>query len=238
MAVGLLELDHVSERYRAMGTDDYRGLFEKLLGVELRAYDVIAGELPDAADECDGWIATGSRHSVYEDLAWISAAAELVRDIRDAELPFVGVCFGHQLLAWALGGTVERAGSGWGVGVRTLEIVRSEPWMEPPAPRLRLHHMHQDQVTAMPEGGVVLACADHCEIAMFQVGDRMVGMQAHPEFTVAYAKALIDDRVERIGTELATEALASLDDPTDEAVAAQWMAAFLGRASSGLGGGT
>ena len=231
MTIGLLELDHVSRRYRDMGVPDYRELFEDLLGAELRPYDVVAGELPSSADECDGWIATGSRQSVYDQLDWIPSAAAFVRDVRDAERPYVGICFGHQLLAWALGGTVEKAAYGWGAGVRTLQVVRSEPWMDPPARQLRLHHMHQDQVTSVPDGGVVLACADHCEVAMFRVGDRMLGMQAHPEFTAAYARALIETRVDLIGEERSNEALASIDDPTDDRIAAEWMASFLGCAT-------
>jgi GMP synthase-like glutamine amidotransferase len=137
------------------------------------------------------------------------------------------VCFGHQLLAHALGGVVEKAEFGWGAGIRPLDIVRAEPWMHPPLERCQLHFMHQDQVTKAPEHAVVLGCSDHCEVAMFRVGT-MLGLQAHPEFTVAYARALLSDRVERIGGERAGEALASLDKPTDEAVVAHWLAAFFG----------
>jgi GMP synthase-like glutamine amidotransferase len=225
--VGLLECDHVSERYRAH-TPDYGELFAALLpDVELVPYDVVKGVVPDDPTACDSWLATGSRHSVYDDLEWIGATAGFVRDVADAGVPFVGVCFGHQLLAHALGGTVEKAAVGWGAGVRRLDIVRSAPWMDPPRKQLNLHFMHQDQVTKAPDDAVVLGCSDHCEVAMFQVGDTMVGVQAHPEFTATYAEALLTDRLERIGGDRAGEALASLATPTDEAVVARWLAAFL-----------
>ena len=225
--VGLLACDHVDARYRDT-TDDYDALFAALLpDVELVAYDVIAGQLPADPHECDGWLATGSRHSVNEDLAWIDAAGRFVRDVRATDVPFVGVCFGHQLLAHALGGTVERHPGGWGAGVQRLDIVRAEPWMEPAADACHLHFMHQDQVTRAPADAVVLGRADHCEVAMFRVGDTMLGVQAHPEFTVAYAEALLTDRTERIGGDQAAAALASLTIPTDEAVVARWVARFL-----------
>jgi GMP synthase-like glutamine amidotransferase len=225
--VGLLECDHVDARFRDV-TDDYAAMFATLLpDVDLVPYDAVNGELPTSPRECDGWLATGSRHSVYEDLEWIGAASAFVRDVRDAGVPFVGVCFGHQLLAHALGGTVERHGGGWGAGIRRLDIVRTESWMEPPAAACNLHFMHQDQVTRAPAGAVVLGCADHCEVAMFRVGDTMLGVQAHPEFTVAYAEALLTDRSERIGGDKAAEALTSLATPTDEAVVARWVARFL-----------
>jgi GMP synthase-like glutamine amidotransferase len=224
--VGLLELDHVSPRYRAH-TPDYVDLFGALLPeVDLVPYDVINGTVPNQPDECDGWLATGSRHSVYDDLEWIGPTVEFVQRTHAAEVPFVGVCFGHQLLAHALGGTVEKASWGWGAGVRTLDVVRTEPWMAPPLERAHLHFMHQDQVTCTPPDAVVLGCADHCEVAMFRVGT-MLGLQAHPEFTAAYAEALLTDRTERIGGDRAAEARASLTTPTDDAVVGRWVASFL-----------
>lgn len=225
MRIGLLECDHVDDRHRGIG-GDYRDYFERLLGREVAPYDAVGGELPSSPDECDAWLATGSRHSAYERLPWIDATAAFLRDVHDAARPFVGICFGHQLLARALGGTVERAATGWGAGVRPVDVVRAEPWMDPPRPAVRLHFLHQDQVTAVPDGAAVLACAGHCEIAAFRVG-RMLGIQAHPEFTAPYAEALITERTGRIGADRTAGALASLATPTDEGVVARWLNSFL-----------
>lgn len=225
--IGLLACDHVDARFRDV-TEDYDALFAALLpDVELVPYDVIDGQVPEDPRECDGWLATGSRHSVYEELAWIDEAAQFVRAVHGEAVPFVGVCFGHQLLAHALGGTVQRHAGGWGAGIQRLDIVRTEPWMEPATDACHLHFMHQDQVVVAPEGAVVLGRADHCEVAMFRVDDTMLGVQAHPEFTVAYAEALLTDRSERIGGDQAVAALASLTTPTDEAIVARWVARFL-----------
>jgi hypothetical protein len=87
--------------------------------------------------------------------------------------------------------------------------------------------MHQDQVECLPEDGVVIGRSDHCPVAMFRVGDSMLGIQAHPEFPKAYSKALLLDRVERIGEERVKAALESLGQPTDEPVVAKWIVEFL-----------
>jgi GMP synthase-like glutamine amidotransferase len=233
--VGLLECDHVAERHRGVA-GDYVDMFRALFAVhaphvELVPFDVVGGELPAAPDACDGWLCTGSRHSVGDDLDWIPAVAGFVRRVHDAGVPFAGVCFGHQLLAHALGGRVVRARSGWGAGIRRVGVDGHEPWMDPPASTLRLHFMHQDQVEVPPPGAVVLGRADHCPVALMRVGASMIGVQAHPEFTAAYADALLADRVARIGEAEVAAARAGLRQLTDEATLARW----LGRVLAGDG---
>jgi GMP synthase-like glutamine amidotransferase len=224
LRVGILECDHVDDRFRGIG-GDYTDMFAGLLEVDLVPYDACNGVLPAAPDECDGWLATGSRWSVYDDLAWIGALSGFVRDVRDAGAPFVGICFGHQLLAHALGGRTEQADIGWGVGAIDTSL---------PAPPTdaRLLYMHQDQVTVLPDGAVVLGRADHCPIAALQLG-AMLGVQAHPEFAVDYVDALLDARVDRIGPAVTARAKASLaldaiDD--DSARVGRWIVDFLGTA--------
>jgi GMP synthase-like glutamine amidotransferase len=99
--------------------------------------------------------------------------------------------------------------------------------MQPPRSEINLHFMHQDQVTELPDDAAVLCSAEHCEVAMFTVGDTMLGIQAHPEFTVPYAEALLTDRTDRIGGDKAADAIRSLTTPTDEAVVARWITGFL-----------
>ena len=229
--IGLLECDHVDERYRGL-SGDYADMFAALFtgrdDLELVNYDVVNGALPADPHECDGWIATGSRRSAYDDEEWIHRTAGFVRAVAATEsVPFVGICFGHQLLAHALGGTVERAAGGWGAGVLEVAVKETAPWMQPPLGEVRLHFMHQDQVTKLPADGEVLCSAEHCDVAVFTVGDTMLGIQAHPEFTVPYAEALLTDRTDRIGGDKAADALRSLTTPTDEAAVAQWITAFL-----------
>lgn len=235
--VGVLACDHVSEKYRAIGgdyTDMFRTMFATHVpdaGLELVPVDVIGGERPSGPDQFDGWLCTGSRHSVYDDLPWIADVSTVVRDVHAAGVPFVGVCFGHQLLAQALGGRVERAATGWGAGIERVTVdgatARALGSISPPERSLALHFMHQDQVVELPPGGDVLGVADHCPVAIMAVGPRALGVQAHPEFTPAYTDALLADRVARIGEAEVTAARAGLDRPTDEAVVAGWMARLL-----------
>ncbi len=185
--IGILECDHVDDRYRAID-GDYLDMFAALLPkVDLVRYDVVAGTIPRAPDECDGWLATGSRHSVYEELDWIQQAGAFVEKVHRAQVPFVGVCFGHQLLAHFACGRTEKAAIGWGVGAHTLDSGE------------RLLYMHQDQVLVVPAGGEVVAGTDHCPNAVIRVGPSMLGIQAHPEFSADYVVALLEAREERIG---------------------------------------
>ena len=106
MTIGLLLCDHLDPDV-ADAVGDYTELYPKAfgrVGVDLRIYEATLGELPTSIDECEGWITSGSRHSSYEDQPWIHALAELQRELAAARRPQVGICFGHQLLARALGG--------------------------------------------------------------------------------------------------------------------------------------
>jgi GMP synthase-like glutamine amidotransferase len=232
--VGVLECDHVDERHRPIAGDTI-DMLRTLLGpsapgLELVPFDVIGGELPADPAVCDGWICPGSRYSVYDDLPWIHRLAGFVRDVRDAGSPFVGICFGHQMLAHALGGRVAKAASGWGVGTQRVLVDRRRPWMDPPTGKLALHFMHQDQVQELPPGAAALGRSDHCPVALMAVGDSMAGIQPHPEFPAAYVDALLADRVARIGEDEVAAARAGLAQPTDESTVARWFARVLGAA--------
>jgi GMP synthase-like glutamine amidotransferase len=230
MNIGLLQCDHVAERFRPIA-GDYPAMFAAWLAnmqnFNLVPFDVCNGVWPASLDECDAYLCTGSRWSVYDDVAWIHDLKTFVRQSYEANKPFIGICFGHQMLAEALGGKVEKSAYGWGVGIREMEITRAEAWMQPQQATLKLHYMHQDQVTRLPENSVALGRSEHCPVAAFRVGRAMLGIQAHPEFTNEYSAALLTDRIERIGAERVQQARASLVHSTDEAVFAQWVAAFL-----------
>jgi GMP synthase-like glutamine amidotransferase len=228
--IGLLECDHVSERYRSVA-GDYADMFTAMVAdadpdAEVVAYDARSGVLPGRPDECDGWLCTGSIASVYDDEPWIAGLADLIRAVHAARVRMVGVCFGHQLIAHALGGRTERA-AGWGVGAIRMEVTAQEPWMVPPLSSATLLYSHQDQVTVLPPGGRVLGVAPQCPVAMLGVDDHLVGIQAHPEFGSRYLRALLEDRVDRIGPEQTAIALASLAQPTDATAVARWILTFL-----------
>ena len=231
MRIGVLECDHVAERYLPIA-GDYRDMFTAMVTAadplaEVVLFDARAGALPAAPDACDAWLCTGSSSSVYDDEPWIDALAAFVRQVHAEGVPFVGICFGHQLVAHALGGRTERAAAGWGAGAIPMDISRPAPWMSPALSSATLLYSHQDQVTELPPGGRVLGSAPHCPVAMLAVGEDVIGIQAHPEFGAAYVRALLEDRVDRIGEAGTTVALNSLEQPTDDAVVARWILAFV-----------
>ena len=227
---GLLVVGHVDERSRHIA-GDYPELFSALLapvGLEVVPYAAEAGQLPTSLDECDGWLCSPSRLSVYDDEPWIKDVEQLMRDAIDRERPFVGVCFGHQLLAQTLGGRVERAADGWGVGVQEFEIVEQLDCMRPALERCSLIASHQDQVVDVPSAARVIARSDYCPVAGLAVGERMWTLQGHPEFVPAMADHLLAGRVELIGVERVQTARSSLSTPTDREVVARWIAATFG----------
>ena len=231
MRIGLLMCGHVDQRAQSVA-GDYPELFSSLfgpLGVTLVRYDADRGELPASLDECDGWITSPSRASAFDDEPWVHAMVELVRRLVVEERPFAGICFGHQLMAQALGGRVERAAYGWGVGAKDYEVVAPQPWMRPAADggRFRLVASHEDQVTVLPPGAELLATADYCPNAMMALGPRAIGLQPHPEFIAPLSAALLDLRVDLIGAERVAEAHASLDRPLDRGLIATWIVNFL-----------
>lgn len=231
MNIGLLGCDDVPERLRPLaGT--YLQMFERLLKphlpeARLTWFDVRNGNLPDTAAACDAYICTGSRSSVYEESDWIDHLKAYVRELHETSAPFVGVCFGHQVLAQALGGEVTRAEQGWGVGIQEMHVTRTEAWMQPTQSEVKLQYMHADQVQRVPEESVVLAAAPHCPVAMFRVGRTMLGIEGHPEFSSRYVEALLRERKDRIGRERTEAALASLAKKADDTVIARWMTNFL-----------
>lgn len=210
---------------------DYPAMFRALLGAghDIEVFDAQAEEWPDPA-AFDAAIITGSAAGVYEDHPWIPGLLDWIRRAK-GRTALIGVCFGHQAMAQALGGRVEKSERGWGVGLHRYEIVSPEPWMTPSAASVAIPVSHQDQVIEKPADARVVLRSAFTPFAGLAWGDDAVSLQGHPEFTPAYAADLTAGRRERIGAAVTDAALASLTGPDDRDLVGAWLRRFIGSRS-------
>ena len=226
LVLGVLQADSVLPKFQP-AHGNYPEMFEQLLtrpGVVVKHYNVEEGHYPDALDECDAYLITGSRMSVYDDEDWIRALEAFVVRCDKEKKKLIGICFGHQMVAQALGGKTEPAKAGWGVGVHHYSRADAAPdYMDDFA----LVASHKDQVTKIPDDATVIASNDFCPVAGMMVGNHMLTFQGHPEFTRDYSLDLMNMRREILGEEVYTRGVASLEaEPGGDAVA-DWVFRFL-----------
>jgi len=227
--IGVLLCDHVPADLQAISGGDYDLVYRHMMlaaepDLEVDVYPAVDGVLPESADECDGWIITGSHLSAYSDEAWVVALRDWLAGAAAAGARIAGVCFGHQLVAEALGGKVGRADK-WKVGPQSTEVEATE-WFE--GGEVNLNAMHRDVVTELPPGARAIAAGSTSEFPAYLVGGNIVCVQDHPEFNADYVSALIDARLDRIDADTVASARARLAaGPTDGPTVGRWLVDFL-----------
>ena len=206
---------------------DYPTMFAALLGedFQVRPFDAQAGELPEPT-AFDGAIITGSAAAVYEDHAWIPPLLDWIRHAR-GRTRLVGVCFGHQAMAQALGGRVEPSERGWGVGLHRYRVVEPRPWMTPSLSEIALSASHQDQVVVKPADARVTLTSDFTPYAGLVWDEEAISLQPHPEFSRAFTGALVEGRRGRIEETVVDRAVESLKADDDRRTVAAWIRRFL-----------
>jgi len=234
MKIGILEAGLLRERMVSR-FNPYPVMFADLLGLAQRDFEfatvsVVRGEVAASINECDGWLITGSRHGVYDNIDWMAPLQDFIRELAAAEVPLIGVCFGHQIIAQALGGEVVKSDRGWGVGVHNYRVDQLHSWMQSEPKQARMYAFHQDQVVKLPESAEVFLSSEFCPYAGLSYGDSIISVQAHPEFGEDYETALLDAYG---GSVVPAEVTAAaLDDMragnrADTEMMANWFATFL-----------
>lgn len=235
MKIAILEADHVVEEL-AQVYGNYPHMFQALLlkqnsEIEFTTFTVIDDEFPcdEELSSFDGFLLTGSKFSAYDQEPWIERLSQLIIKLHNLSIPLVGICFGHQLIAQALGGKTEKNPNGWGVGVATAKLHKKPNWMGemPSANQFNLLVSHQDQVMEIPKDGELLGGSEFCPNAMYQIGDNILTFQGHPEFTKPYCQALMERREEILGEETFSSGIASLSQEEHGDLIASWIVKFL-----------
>lgn len=231
MRLGILKTDAVRPEWVPQ-FGEYPDMFIALLGqldpaLEFRVYDVEQGQYPADIDEVDAYLITGSKSSVYEDKPWIQTLIQFVQELHRRDKKLVGICFGHQLVAQALGGRTGKSPKGWGVGLHSYRFNTLPAWHDQGAAEFEILVSHQDQVIENATGARVLASSEFCDNAVCQIGENILTFQGHPEFVTDYSREIMNFRREMIGESVYSEGMASLAvDPQRERVA-RWILNFL-----------
>lgn len=213
----------------------YPPMFQRMFdaagsGFEFATVPVHEGTpLPDPQG-LEGIVITGSAAGVYDDLPWLEPLRGFIRRAYATRTPMLGVCFGHQVMADALGGEVRKSEKGWGLGRHSYRITRRPDLLQGEAPELAIACSHQDQVvTRPPEADVFLASDFTPNAGLLYRNGTAISLQPHPEFSDDYARALAELRRGRVPGHVVDAAIESLARPSDSIETARYLAAFLGR---------
>ncbi len=209
MKIGILQTGHLHESIQSI-EGNYDRIFGELLkvhGFEPEVWPVVDGIFPSGPGDAGGWLITGSKFGAYEDHDWIPPLEDLIRKIHASGRPLVGICFGHQIIAKALGGQVEKFSGGWSIGRQVYQYNGQNT---------AIHAWHQDQVTRAPEGARIIASSEFCSNAGFVMGNRIWTIQPHPEFSESVIEGLLEHRAKGVvPNNLINEAHATLNKGTD-----------------------
>jgi GMP synthase (glutamine-hydrolysing) len=224
MKIGILLTGHCPDDFRGQ-YGNYDDFFKRFLAgndFEYTTYPVLDGVFPAGCRDMDGWIITGSKYGVYEDHDWITRLERFLRASFAAAVPIVGICFGHQILAQALGGKVEKFEGGWSVGVESYSL-------DGHGEEARLIAWHQDQVVEPPPGASVVGSSAFCRYAALSYGEQAYTIQPHPEFEADFVAGYIEARPGILPQEITQRAMASLSTKTSSAKIALQIAEFFKR---------
>lgn len=230
MNVAIIQCDSVpSEFVSEFGT--YTDMIKRMLDsteadLNYQVFDAQQLEYPDKLDAYDFFITTGSKADAYGESPWIKQLIRFVQRLDAAKKKLIGICFGHQIIALARRGLVEKSSRGWGVGVAENRVIAHPRWMKEWKNELNMLVSHQDQITRLADNAVVIASSDFCPFFMVQWEQHFLGIQGHPEWLAGYSRALMNHRRHILGDKVTDAGLASLSITPDNALFAGWIMDF------------
>lgn len=180
--------------------------------------------LPNPTD-FDAYLITGGKYAVYENYDWQDNLMDFIRTLHAKKILLAGICYGHQAIAHALGGTVELSPKGYGIGLRESKVIRKPHWMQHAPDVVTLYSMHKRQVTQLPDGAIPYLTSDFCPQGGFTIGNHIFTIQQHPDFNAEVSRELITKRQDEM-QDITKTALNSLLNPHHTELSCQWIADF------------
>ncbi|VAW67196.1 Glutamine amidotransferase, class I [hydrothermal vent metagenome] len=231
MKIGILEADILDEdvqRKYGNYTDMFKELFLSVdSNLSFVSYNVVSFERPVDINECDAYLITGSKFSAYDKDEWIYKLKDLIVELVKHQKKLIGICFGHQIIADALGGEVKKSKKGWGVGCMLSDVKINKNGLKPIKKSFNLLVSHQDQVTKMPANAMLVAGSDFCPVSSFSISDYVLSFQGHPEFNESYLKLIMRKRRDKIGEQVYKNAIESLNNQPNSKEVAQCILNFI-----------
>lgn len=218
--ITIIETGLVGAPYRERH-GSYPQMFERMIGAEdatigCDIVSVVRGEPLPEPDTLQSILITGSPAGVYDEFDWIEPLEAFVREAYARKTPMVGVCFGHQLIAQALGGAVRKSEKGWGLGRHVYRVTPGNGIID--EDHLAIAAAHQDQVITAPKDARTILSSDFTPHAgLLYANGATLTVQPHPEFDVAYPLDICDILRDRAPSEVLATARASLAEPLDSA---------------------
>jgi GMP synthase-like glutamine amidotransferase len=214
----------------------YDAMFKRMFEREGFAFDTVrlseGAPLPDPAS-LEAVLITGSSAGVYDNhLGWMEPLRQFIRGAYAAKTPMVGLCFGHQIIADALGGGVRKSDKGWGLGRHVYGVSHRPAAIGGKLPEFAIACSHQDQVIEAPSEAEVFLSSDFTPNAgLVYRNGAALSLQPHPEFADDYALALAEMRRGKAPDAVVDTAVASMTRASDSAEMAGYLGAFLKQAA-------